>query len=85
MIGREIFLCFTRTVDRHNVETCSAGVTPDMVSAWTLLDVMACGQEINDRWVVNHVEDPLLDNQDYDYSDLSQQTTTDSSPMLDIF
>merc|ERR1712211_132113 len=80
-IGREIFRCFTRVVDRHNVEICSVGITPEMISAWSLLDVLACSQQVNDEWVSGRLhEEP----EEYDYSDLLESTTS-TEPLLDIF
>jgi len=58
IIGRELFLCFTRVIDRHQVATCAEDVafeSLDDLDAWTLLDVMVCNDDINDSWVIDHV------------------------------
>merc|ERR1711944_359869 len=55
VIGRELFLCFTRVVDRHQVATCAQDVSIESLDAWTLLDVMVCNDDINDSWVIDHV------------------------------
>jgi len=52
-----------------------------MISAWSLLDVLACSQQVNDEWVSGRLhEEP----EEYDYSDLLESTTT-TEPLLDIF
>ena len=54
-IGREIFLCFTRVVDLAQIQTCIQEIEVTEVTVGTLLDVMACNERINDKWVVDHI------------------------------
>ena len=66
MIGRELFRCFSRVVDKEEVITCSSDLGDDLtdvddVDPWTLLDVMVCAEEINNQWVLDHVDQTQMD------------------------
>jgi len=61
MIGRELFRCFSRVVDKEEVITCSSELEDNLTDAddidpWTLLDMMVCAEEINNQWVLDHVD-----------------------------
>ena len=66
MIGRELFRCFSRVVDKEEVITCSSELEDDLTDAddidpWTLLDMMVCAEEINNQWVLDHVDQTDMD------------------------
>jgi len=66
MIGRELFRCFSRVVDKEEVITCSTDLSDELtdvddIDPWTLLDVMVCAEEINNQWVLDHVDQTQVD------------------------
>ena len=70
-----MFRCFSRVVDKEEVITCSSELEDNLTDAddidpWTLLDMMVCAEEINNQWVLDHV-------------DQTDMVTTTSLPVMD--
>jgi len=84
VIGRELFLCFTRVVDRHQVGTCALDVSAEDLDAWTLLDVMVCNDDINDSWVMNHVDPKNLEQIQNAGAEIEDIVTTTFSTLEEV-
>ena len=77
-------MCFTRVVDRHQVGTCALDVSAENLDAWTLLDVMVCNDDINDSWVMDHVDPQNLEQIQNAEADIEDIVTTTFSTLDEV-